>query len=191
MEIILIRHGESIGNALTGPQAVYTGQWDCDLTERGYQQALALRGDPSFRDVDAFFVSDLKRTIATAKAITDRELIIDPRIRERSLGEFEGRRIDEIRQDPQYEKYFLDPAWMSFRQSFTVSAPGGETYGDVCRRVAPFLADLSTCNFRKVVIVSHFCVIRCLLREIQVLTEEETLNLKIPHCTPIHVLWNE
>ena len=30
MELVLIRHGESIGNAVRGESAVYTGRWDCE-----------------------------------------------------------------------------------------------------------------------------------------------------------------
>ncbi len=190
MEIVFVRHGESTGNALKDEEAVYTGQWDCDLTERGYQQANALRGNPVFDGAEAFIVSDMKRTVATARCLTDRELITDPRIRERSLGEFEGRRILEIRRDPEYHKYFNDPEFTSFRQSFTVNAPGGENYSDVCKRVHPFLEDLKKSKYQKAVIVSHFCVIRCLLKEMLGLTEEETLQLKVPNCCPIRVNWD-
>ena len=84
MELILIRHGESLGNYLKGEDAVYTGRWDCDLTELGYEQAKKVIGSPLLENIDAWYCSNLKRAIETAKTITDRDLIIDPRLQERS-----------------------------------------------------------------------------------------------------------
>lgn len=190
MEIIFIRHGESEGNTLTDRDEVYTGQWDCPLTERGWAQARAFAGDPMLADADAFFVSDLLRAVETARAMTKRELILDPRLRERSLGEFEGRRVEEVRQDPRYRRYFHDPAYASFRHSFTVRAPNGECYADVCARVRPFLRELAERGYHKVVIVSHFIAIRCLMKELQGLPEAETMALPVPNCRPIRVTWD-
>ncbi len=188
MEIILIRHGQSAGNALKGAEAVFTGQWDCDLTERGCEEAKALAGDPVFLGVDTYYVSDLRRTLQTARAFTDHELVLEPRIRERSLGEFEGRPIGEVKAEGRYARYFQDPAYMDFRTSFTVKAPGGESYGDVIHRVRPFLAELKQKNEKKVVVVTHFVVIRCMLMELKHLSREETLRQEVPHCRPIRVM---
>lgn len=102
MELVLIRHGESIGNALRGESAVYTGRWDCDLTERGYQQAKSLIGKTLLENIDAWYSSNLIRTIETAKTITDRDIIVDKRLQERSLGEFEGLTIESVKKDPRY-----------------------------------------------------------------------------------------
>ena len=93
MKIILIRHGESLGNALKGDDAVFTGRWDCDLTPVGYQQAEALRNCSMLDNVDVYYCSPLKRAVQTANAFLNTELIIDERIQERSLGDFEGKRI--------------------------------------------------------------------------------------------------
>ena len=185
MEILFVRHGESMGNSMRGPDSVFSGQTDWDLTERGYRQAAALAGDPVFADADAYFCSDLKRTVETAETIIRRDWIRDARLRERSLGDFEGRRVEEVKADPQYAKYFTDPAYLSFRHSFTVRTPGGENYADVCRRVRPFLDELSRSGARKAVVVAHFVSIRCMLKEIRGLSEEETLSVFIPNCSPI------
>ena len=190
MEIVFIRHGESEGNALNGADQVYTGQWDCDLTDRGRMQAAALKNDPVLADVDRYFVSDLKRARSTAHEITEQEPVIDSRLRERSLGDFEGRKIEDIRNSPEYAKYFSDAGLMTFRHSFTAKAPGGENYSDVCRRVRSFLRDLSKSGYNKVVIVAHFISIRCLIKETSGLSEEETLAYPVPNCSPISVVWD-
>ena len=147
--------------------------------------------DPVFENAEVIFVSNLKRALGTANIISTKiDKIVDPRLMERSLGEFEGRKIIDIKNLPQYAKYFNDPAYMDFRKSFTAKAPGGENYGDVCNRIQPFLMELVKSSYRKIVIVSHFVVIRCILKEIFVLSEEETLELRVPNCSPICVHWN-
>lgn len=187
MELVLIRHGESLGNALKGESAVYTGRWDCNLTERGYQQAISLIGTPILENIDAWYSSNLIRTIETAKTITDRDIIVDKRLQERSLGEFEGLTIESVKKDPRYIKYFTDPEFMQFRNSFTVKTPGGENYGDVCERVRDFLQELASKNYKKVAIVTHHCVIRCIVKILNNLSEEETLSFKVNNCEPISV----
>jgi 2,3-bisphosphoglycerate-dependent phosphoglycerate mutase len=187
MELVLIRHGESLGNALKGESAVYTGRWDCNLTERGYQQAKSLIGNPILENIDAWYSSNLIRTIETAKTITDRDIIVDQRLQERSLGEFEGLTIESVKKDPRYIKYFTDPEFMQFRNSFTVKAPGGENYGDVCERVRDFLQELVSKDYKKVAIVTHHCVIRCIVKILNNLSEEETLSFKVNNCEPISV----
>ncbi len=185
MEIILVRHGESRTNALKGDEREFTGQKDEELSPLGIMQAKALRGNPIFDDAEAFYVSDLTRALRTAQEITDRELIIDKRLRERSLGIFEGRRVCDIMKE--YPQYFSDPLLKNFRDSFTAKAPSGESYSDVCERVRPFLEELYEKKYKKVVIVAHFAAIRCLIKEIENLPEEEVLSLKIPNCSPITV----
>ncbi len=188
MEIILIRHGQSEANALKGDNKIYTGQWDCNLTEIGYQQAKELSKNTILDDVDVFISSNLKRAKETARTLTSKEIVIDSRINERSLGDFEGKRIIDIMNNPKYYKFFNDPKYISFRHSFNLSAPNGETYQDVCDRIKPFLKDLFNSNYKKVVIVAHYVVIQCLLKELNGLSEEEALSSKIPNCTPIKIM---
>ena len=187
MKIILIRHGESLGNALKGDDAVFTGRWDYDLTPVGYQQAEALRNCSMLDNVDVYYCSPLKRAVQTANAFLNTELIIDERIQERSLGDFEGKRIIDVKSDPQYAKYFSDPFYMRFRKDFVAKAPNGESYGDVCRRVRPFVQELVEDNTDKVGIISHFVIIKCIMKELLDLSEEETLSLSVRNCDPIVV----
>ncbi len=157
MEIIFVRHGESIGNALKGDEAVYTGRWDCDLTEKGRKQAKALLGNPLFDGIEACYVSPLKRAVQTAEIITNLEPVIDDRIQERSLGEFESKKISNVMNSPEYAKYFTDPEFMTFRSSFKAHAPGGESYSDVCKRVRPFLQDIKDSGYKKNTHCITFC----------------------------------
>ena len=189
MQVIFVRHGESENNVRNrGSYQLFSGQMDCPLTDLGHQQAAALRGNEIFTDAEVFFVSDLRRAKDTASYFADpAKTVYEPCLRERSLGEFQGKTVGEVQSDPRYEKYFTDPEWMRFRHSFTVKAPGGENYTDLCGRVRPFCDELRKGGYEKAVIVAHFCVIRCLMKELQGLSEAETLRLMIPNCQPIRV----
>lgn len=189
MQVIFVRHGESENNVLNrGSYRLFSGQMDCPLTELGHRQAAALRGNAIFKNADVFYVSDLRRARDTASYFADPDkTVYDSRLRERSLGDFQGKTVGEVQSDPRYQKYFTDPEWMRFRHSFTVKAPGGESYADLCDRIRPFCEALRKSGFEKVVIVAHFCVIRCLMKELTGLSEAETLRLMIPNCEPVSI----
>ena len=190
MEIILIRHGQSTANAIKeAKNKIFIGQWDCDLTELGRQQALNLKDSPILKDADAYFCSDLKRAVETAHLITDREVTVDKRLRERSLGDFEGILIEEIKSNPLYGEYFSNPEYSNFRHGFAKKAPNGENYCDVCERVSSFLNELDK-SFNKVVIVAHFCAIRCIIKTVKNLSNEETVSLEVKNCEPIIINFN-
>ncbi len=190
MKLVLIRHGESEANAIKNDkEKIFIGQWDCGLTELGTVQALKVKNSKAAEGADAYFCSDLKRAVDTAHLITDRDFIIDKRLRERSLGIFEGKLIDEIKINPLYSEYFNNPEYIGFRHGFKTKAPGGENYCDVCERVSSFLSELDrSCN--KIVVVSHFCAIRCIIKTVKKLSEEETLKIKINNCEPVEIDYN-
>ena len=77
------------------------------------------------------------------------EVILDSRLRERSLGEFEGKYVRDVQNQERYRKYFTDPAFMAFRHDFLAKAPGGENYQDVCNRVEEFLYEIQKLNLKK------------------------------------------
>ena len=188
MELVFVRHGESEANRLEGEKGgFFCGRLDCAMTARGRAQAESLRGNAAVAGADAVFCSPLRRTVETAAAFTSRGLILDERITERSLGDFEGRWSAELAGIDAYRKYFTQEPFTAFRNSFTVSAPNGETYADVIRRVTPFLEELRGGDYRKVVVVSHAIAIRCMIKQIRGLSEEETLRLPVRHCEPIAI----
>ena len=192
MKIVLIRHGESEANRMyTKEDPILCGRWDCPLTEKGACQAMKLENDPMIADADIVFSSPLKRAYRTAELINAGRIIIDDRLTERTMGEFDGKRANELKDDPAYSAYFNDPDLKGFRQSFRTRAPGGENYRDVEQRVREFLKDISREKYSKVIIVSHFCTIRCLMKIIMNLSEEETLKLRIMPCDPITVEFDE
>lgn len=188
MELVFVRHGESLANDLEKEKdGFFCGRWDCELTESGRMQARSLKGNSHVTGADAIFSSPLKRAVDTAYEFADREIICDARIIERSLGDFEGKWKQDLMAREEYRKYFTEKRYEHFRHSFSLSAPHGENYGDVVLRVTPFLEDLKRRNDRKIVIVSHAIAICCMLKVVQNLSEEDALKIRLMNCDPIRV----
>ena len=94
-KIFLVRHAEAEGNLFR----VAHGQYDSNLTPRGYRQLHYLRERFRGEKLDAVYGSDLTRTHATASALyVPRGLDFrpEPRLREVRLGDWEERTWAEI-----------------------------------------------------------------------------------------------
>src|SRR5438270_568628 len=87
--LFLVRHGEAESNA-----SLRFGGWSAAaLTERGVRQALAAARALAARAPTAIVSSDLARAHQTAlpiAAATGLPIALDPRLRERSVGVFDG-----------------------------------------------------------------------------------------------------
>lgn len=129
LSLQLARHGETVNNA----NRTVSGASDVELTSTGRDQARALAEEID-RSYDAVFVSTLSRSQETAElalaaaGVGPVELIADPRLSERSMGELEG---EVARMLPAYDEGDL-----------TWAPPGGEPYISVTRRALSYLADL-------------------------------------------------
>lgn len=96
IKLILIRHGESDGNA----QRKFSGFQDVNLTEKGIWQAKRLARRLEGMQVDAFYCSDLKRARHTAEIIFgDRgeDIVVSSNLREINFGTWEGLTFEEIK----------------------------------------------------------------------------------------------
>jgi broad specificity phosphatase PhoE len=138
MEIMLLRHGESEGNAAGRMQ----GRRDYPLTALGREQAafagefLATQGHP----FAAVYASPLKRAFETATIVAGRgvrpEPVIEEDLPEIGAGSLEGLNEPEIRE--------LHPEFMSrpLTETGDFSSYGGESYVDVQARVRRVLTRL-------------------------------------------------
>ena len=87
--IYLVRHGETEENA----RGVFQGQTPGTLFKLGIEQAVAARPAVAALEFDAVLCSDLKRCMDTANIILegiDCEIIREPLLRERDLGNLAG-----------------------------------------------------------------------------------------------------
>lgn len=94
--VILVRHGETEWNLARR----FQGHRDSPLTPAGMAQAGALGARLRHEKIAAVYSSDLGRALQTARGIvesTGHAVIADQRLRERSLGVFEGLCESQIR----------------------------------------------------------------------------------------------
>ncbi|MBO6140744.1 MAG: histidine phosphatase family protein, partial [Ruminococcus sp.] len=91
MTIYFTRHGETTMNILDH----ISGVTDCELTERGIEQARELAEKCEMAgDIDLLICSPLKRARATAQAVAKRinaPIIIDARLTEWDYGSYEDK----------------------------------------------------------------------------------------------------
>ncbi len=127
------------------------GQREQALNATGQAQVEALAQALCDVSIDVIYSSDLERALATAQAInTAHHLPIetDKRLREFSLGKFEGLTPDELRR--RYPQDF--DAWRADRSRAT---HGGETVAQVAARVDTLLAEIERSLAKTIVIVGH------------------------------------
>ncbi|MBO1199306.1 histidine phosphatase family protein [Staphylococcus simiae] len=190
MTIYLVRHGESQSNYDNKHfRAYYCGQLDVPLTDKGKASAAILEEYFKALNIKHIYVSDLYRTRQTYEHIfpnTDIDTTITDQLRERSLGQFEGKYKDDISMQQEYEKYFNDPMFNDFRHSFSQKAPGGESYQDVLNRVQAFMDNEVNDKAQQgdIVIIAHQVVIRCLMHYFGQVSKDEAVDLNIENCKP-------
>lgn len=92
-EIVLVRHGETIASDPKRPFPLLDGQGDPELRGEGHEQAVRIGERLAGGRVDAIYVTPLRRTSDTAAPLAARlalEPIVEPRLREVNLGDWEG-----------------------------------------------------------------------------------------------------
>lgn len=127
--VLLWRHGQTEWNAANR----FQGQTDVPLDPTGAAQAeRAARLLAALRP-DRLVASDLRRAVDTAGAlasVTGLDVAVDPRLRERNGGAWEGLLGREIA-----ERY--PEAYAAWRAGEDVAPAGGESYADVAARAVP------------------------------------------------------
>jgi probable phosphoglycerate mutase len=126
MAIVLVRHGETAGNAQRVLQHPET-----PLSERGLAQAQRVAERLAQTRIAEILASDYARALTTAELIRDASgapLAIDAELRERNFGDLRGRPYAELGFDPFAPGY---------------APPGGESWEDLHRRVDRMWARMS------------------------------------------------
>jgi broad specificity phosphatase PhoE len=102
--LLLARHGETDWNRALRIQ----GSSDVELNDLGRRQAQALARELTDVDLDAIYASDLARARQTAEAVAAThalEVTFDPRLRERSFGNWEGLTREDIAAFPEGSRH--------------------------------------------------------------------------------------
>lgn len=140
VEITYFVHGTTFDNE----QEISSGWKDVDISPKGVEQSIALKDQVKDKRFDVVFCSDLQRAVHSAElSFKDTYKIIhDPRLRECSYGDFNGKPSEVV--EPMQENHI------------TEKFPNGESYEDVKARIADFLEFLKKDYDEKhVAIVAH------------------------------------
>jgi broad specificity phosphatase PhoE len=157
MDLILVRHGD-----VDAPAGLCLGQTDAPLSASGFGAMQQLAATWSGRAPRFLFTSDLRRAQQAASVFAARfaiEPLIDARLREVDLGQWDGKRWEEVmRSDAARYEHWANN-WV------IQEAPGGESFADVIRRTGAWLSSLlgSTGDDDLVLAVAHAGSIRALL----------------------------
>lgn len=183
-ELWLVRHGQTDWNL----EGRYQGQEDVPLNAAGEAQARQLAADLDGRRFTAIYSSDMKRARRTAQILAGRlglTVQIDRRLREISMGEWEGLLFPEVK-----EKY---PLHIQERRQNPLHArsPGGETALEVAGRMAQAVDEI----VRKhpegpLLIVSHGFALATLICQARGLSVGEAYRQVPENAVPQIVEWD-
>ncbi len=158
-DIFWVRHAPIIQNG------VYTGQHDVNAIIPQHPANF------NFPENAVWFSSPLKRAVQTTQWIGMTATIATP-LQEQHFGVWEGKNYDDIWKEAEHLHDWSTPE--------TVRPDGGESFVDVCMRVAEWLDNtLATSPHVPFVIVAHAGSIRAGLRHIKNLTYTEALAIEI------------
>lgn len=198
--LVLVRHGESIGNvadrqagaAGLGRLELDTRDPDTPLSDNGREQARALGAYfaelPPEERPDAVLCSPYARARSTAEiclaaaGMTDL-LAVDERLRERDLGSWEGYTHKGVT-----ERFPEEAARRRKTGKFYYRPPGGESWTDVALRVRSVLGDIrAEYHDANVWVFSHQAVIMSFRLVIEGLQEAPLLEIDsttpLPNCS--------
>lgn len=137
MKLLLVRHGESIGNR----EGRMQGQMDSPLSDTGRKQAsmLARRLAREWMEIAAIYASDLQRASETAEILAASlalPVVLDPRLREYDIGIFNGVIWREV-------EFLYPEIWHEFHHSPEwLQVPEAETNEAFHARLSAAVADI-------------------------------------------------
>ncbi|WP_027372283.1 2,3-bisphosphoglycerate-dependent phosphoglycerate mutase [Chryseobacterium sp. UNC8MFCol] len=189
-KLFLVRHGQSLWNL----ENRFTGWQDIDITEAGIEEAkkagIALKGEK----IDVAFTSALIRAQHTLSIILDEmgkpniPVIMDKALNERSYGNLEGLNKAET------ALKYGDDKVRTWRRSFDVVPPGGESLKITYSRVIPYYEMHILPLLKKgenVLIVAHGNSLRALIMYLENLSPEEILEREIATGIPLTYIFDE
>jgi len=151
MIVSFIRHGSTLWNE----EGRMQGRRDIPLSDRGREQVREWRlPEPDARV--AWLSSPLSRAAETALILCGSDVPHELALTEMDWGEWEGARLDDLREHPDVGYAQNEARGLDFRP------PGGESPRDVLARLRPWLERVGT-NPVPLVAVTHLGVLRAIL----------------------------
>ena len=166
--LYLARHGETQWNKVQR----FQGQLDSELTELGKKQSTQTAENVSHNNVDLIISSNLGRAIESA-AICKQHLNINTEIvkglTERHLGEWQGMKIEDLIEDPNY---------IEVLHKYTELMPrGGESAICCGERILKTIETLAKNHINKtLLVIFHGEALRCFYAALQTKNNSVTQN---------------
>lgn len=210
-ELVLLRHGQSEWNRSN----LFTGWYDCDLTEAGEAEAVA--GGAMMRD--AGFEPDVVHTSVQLRAIRTANLALREmgrlwvpvrrhwRLNERHYGDLTGRdkaetakRYGEDQVKVWRRSYDTPPPPIAADNDYNPNddaryaslppelVPASECLADVVARMLPYWYDSIVPDLqagKRVLVVAHGNSLRALVKHLQGISDSEITELNIPTGVPL------
>lgn len=182
--IILVRHGESEGNA----EGRLSGQADTSLTKKGKQQARQTAKTFKHIPIQQAYVSELQRTRQTWDEIqrvldsTSVPITVSSALNERDLGVLTHRNKQEVRQE------LGEQGYIDVIRGWDMPAPDGESLAMVCARVVPYFQSEILARAKagdNVVVVSHYQTLRALIKFLDAIPDNEVPELTLQNAEAI------
>ena len=181
--LVLVRHGQSSWNL----ENRFTGEEDVPLTELGKEEARA-----AGRKLKGFlfshgFTSELRRAIDTMSLIVGSAGYPDlPVTRSRALNERNYGRLQGLNKAEIAKKYG-DEQVATWRRSYSIRPPGGESLADTAARVIPYYQtaiEPLLKDGQNILIVAHGNSLRSLVMFLENINSEEISHVDLPTGVP-------
>ena len=177
--LYLIRHGATENN-LSNPPRLQGSNANPELSAKGLAQAERTAAQLSQTSIQAVYSSPLKRAmqtgtpIARTHALTCRAV---PELIEVNVGSWQDRHWSEIeKSEPEaYENFIRDPETQPYA--------GGESFGDVARRVIPVFRQLVESHpGETIVVIGHNVVNRVFLAHVAHIPLSKSREIRQANC---------
>jgi len=216
-DLILLRHGESEWNRLN----LFTGWYDCDLTDTGRSEAAAAGG----LIAEAGLAPTIVHTSLQVRAIRTSQLALEAlgrtwlpvrrswRLNERHYGDLTGRNKAETAAKYGEEQvkiwrrsYDVPPPPIAADNEHNPNedvryaslppevVPASECLEDVVARVLPYWYDVVDADLQAghtVLVVAHGNSLRALVKHLDGISDDEITELNIPTGVPLHYILGE
>lgn len=164
----MLRHGEAISN-VKNIVSCWPEKVKNPLTKIGKEQIEKAAEELQNKNINLIFASDLLRTRQTAGIISKKlklKIKFDKRLRELGFGVFNGWSAEK------FEQYFKNEL-----SKISESAPKGESYTDLSKRVLNFFEEINKKYKNKnILIVSHQAPLLFLEGKVKGFSIKETLE---------------
>jgi broad specificity phosphatase PhoE len=189
-ELIVIRHGESLGNAAAAQAyaddaeviEIDTRDADVELSPTGVEQAQALArglkpllsdGVPTTIWSSTYVRAQQTAQVSLGGAGVELPVLLDERLRDRELGV-----LDLLTWKGVLNRYPLEAERRQWLGKFYHRPPGGESWADVVLRVRSFLTDLNTVpEGTRAVVFCHDALVLTFRYVCEGLSESEILDI--------------